>query len=146
MPAQVTVSTCEKLQQEVATESGTLLVDEPASLGGDGAGPNPYELILAALGACTNMTLQLYARRKGWQLDAIETHLSHQRVHATDCADCEKSENFLDRFDKEIVVDGELDDEQLNRLLQIAERCPVNQTLLHGVKSSARIRRAGEGI
>ena len=144
MATQVTVSSRENLQQEVAAAAGTLLVDEPAELGGDGSGPNPYELLLAALGACTNMTLQIYARRKGWPLEAVETTLFHDRIHARDCEECEQREGYLEQIRKEIVLAGPLSDEQVSRLAEIAERCPVNRTLHASVRTTQLTRRAGE--
>src|SRR5947199_2895199 len=114
--AEVIVRSLDNLRQEIAAGSHTLFADEPASAGGDDAGPNPYELLLAALGACTSMTLLLYARRKEWPLQTVEVLLSHQRIHARDCAECEQREGYLDHVDKEIVVTGPLTAEQVTRL------------------------------
>ena len=92
-------------------------------------GPSPYELLLAALGACTSMTLRLYAQRKQWDLQRVTVRLQHFRIHAEDCMECETKEGFLDRIDREIELSGNLDDAQKRRLLEIAEHCPVHRTL-----------------
>ena len=129
--AEVNVSslTRGKLAQGIRFGTVTLVADEPAEAGGENRGPGPYELLLGALGACTSMTLQLYARKKDWPLERVEVQLSHQRIHAEDCAECETTEGYLDQIRKRIVVWGPLDDEQRQRLLEIADRCPVNRTL-----------------
>lgn len=123
-----------KLEQAIQFGASTLVADEPASEGGEDRGPNPYQLLLGALGACTAMTLQLYARRKGWPLEQIEVRLMHDRIHAEDCGECETREGFLDEIRKEIRVSGPLDEEQRQRLLEIARRCPVNLTLQREVR------------
>lgn len=105
------------------------VVDEPVEGGGGDAGPNPYELLLAALGTCTTMTLRLYAQRKGWPLESVEVRLSHERIHAQDCADCETREGYLDQITKRLALSGALDEDQRQRLAEIAERCPVQRTL-----------------
>jgi putative redox protein len=141
---QVVVTGDGGLRQQVWAGKHSLVVDEPAELGGEDSGPNPYELLLAALGACTSITLTMYAQRKGWPLEQVEVRLSHERVHANDCADCEEREGYLDVIEKEIVVGGELSDEQVTRLGEIAEKCPVNRTLHATVHTRQKIRRAGE--
>ncbi len=103
--------------------------DEPVSGGGDGTGPDPYQLLLSALGACTSMTLRLYAERKGWPLRRTTVTLTHDRLHHTDCAECETGTGHVDRIVREIHLDGDLDADQRARLLQIADRCPVHRTL-----------------
>src|SRR6266567_4544522 len=140
--AEVFVHSLGKLRQEIDAGSNTFFADEPIDAGGDDEGPNPYELLLGALGACTSMTLLLYARRKGWPLEQVEVRLRHQRIHAEDCADCETKEGWLDAIDKEIIVAGNLSPEQQERLGEIAHRCPVNQTLLREVKITQTPRRA----
>ena len=110
-----------------------LISDEPHPVGDD-AGPTPYDLLLAALGACTSMTVRMYADRKRWPLEHVRVTLRHSRIHARDCADCETSAGWLDRIDRVIELSGDLDDEQRQRLLHIAERCPVHQTLTSEVR------------
>ena len=129
----VQVTNLERLQHLVVTERHAFVVDEPPEEG-DGLGPDPYELLLAALGSCTAMTLRLYADRKGWPLESVRVELSHQRVHACDCADCEeKDDGKLDVIRRHILVRGELDDSQGMRLLKVAERCPLHRTLEGGL-------------
>jgi uncharacterized OsmC-like protein len=126
--AEVLVRSLSGLTQQITAGTHELLVDEPAPAGAD-RGPTPYELILAALGSCTAMTVRMYADRKGWPLGGVEVRLRHDRIHASDCADCETREGFLDRITKQLTLHGELDDEQRARLAEIAERCPVQRTL-----------------
>src|SRR5437016_2903259 len=103
---QVVVSGSGGLRQEIWAGRHTLVADEPVDAGGTDAGPNPYEMLLSALGACTSMTLRLYAQRKGWNLEGVEVRLTHHRIHAEDCAECDVKEGFLDRIDKEITLSG----------------------------------------
>src|SRR5712692_4375387 len=131
--AEVVVSSEGYLRQNIAAGQHTLIADEPREAGGSDAGPDPYSFLLAALGACTSMTLQLYARRKNWPLERVEVSLIHSRVHAEDCADCEPQQHKLDRIERFISVTGPLSQEQKARLLEIAERCPVHKTLASGV-------------
>jgi putative redox protein len=140
---QVVVTSDGNLRQEIWAGKHTLAADEPVEAGGDDTGPSPYELLLAALGACTSMTLLLYARRKGMPLEHVEVRLHHQRIHAQDCAECEQKEGYLDHVDKEIVVSGPLAEEQVRRLGEIAEKCPVNRTLHASVHTTQKIRLAG---
>ncbi len=111
-----------------------LLADEPAMVGGTDAGPSPYELLSAALASCTTMTLQLYARRKELPLTRVTVRIHHTRIHARDCAECETKEGRIDEFKRQIVLEGELDDGARQRLLEIADRCPVHQTLSREVR------------
>lgn len=106
-----------------------LLADEPASSGGKGLGPSPYDYILAGLGACTAMTLRLYADHKKWDLQEVRVHLQHEKVHANDCEECETKPVMLDRVERHIEIEGNLDDTQRNRLVEIANKCPVHKTL-----------------
>ncbi len=141
--AEVLVRSRRGLEHEIRVREHTLVADESPPVGED-AGPNPYELLLAALGACTAMTLRLYADRKGWPLTAVEVHLRHDRIHATDCADCETRDGFLDHIVKSITLHGALDGEQRQRLLEIAERCPVNRTLQREVVIDQRPMTPGD--
>jgi putative redox protein len=111
-----------------------LFADEPASVGGDDFGPGPYDYVLAGLGACTSMTVRMYAARKGWPLDRVIVRLRHRKIHAEDCADCETKTGKLDEIEREIAFEGALGDEQRARLLEIADRCPVHRTLTHEIK------------
>ena len=115
--------------QRITVGGHELLADEPAEIGGAGTGPGPYDLLLAALGACTSITVRMYAERKSWPLRHITVRLRHRRVHAKDCADCETKTGWMDRIERELQFDGELTDEQRAALLDIAERCPVHRTL-----------------
>ena len=129
--SEVVVTSVKNLQNEVRYGAGqTLLVDEPIGVGGDGIGPDPYTLLLAALGGCISMTLTLYARRKAWPLERVRVRLRIERVHAKDCAECERSrEGFVHRIGRHVTVEGDLTDEQRARLQEIAHKCPVHKTL-----------------
>jgi len=120
--------------QSIEAGKHELKSDEPLGVGGTDTGPSPYDLLLAALGSCTSMTLALYARRKQWPLENVAVRLKHSRIHAADCADCETKEGMLDRIEREIVLTGSLTDEQRTRLLEIANRCPVHRTLTSEIK------------
>ena len=111
-----------------------LIADEPVSAGGNDRGPGPYELLLMALGACTTMTLRLYADRKRWPLKRVSVRLHHQKIHAQDCADCETKQGMLDRIERVIELQGALDPAQRQRLLEIADMCPVHRTLTSEIK------------
>jgi len=106
-----------------------LLADEPPDVGGADRGATPYDLVLAGLGACTAMTLRMYADRKEWPLAGARVHLTHAKVHAADCDDCDENERTLDRIERRVTLEGELDEAQRARLLEIADRCPVHKTL-----------------
>ena len=118
-----------RFTQDVAAGAHRLTADEPESYGGDDKGPGPYDLLLAGLGACTSMTVRLYAERKGWPLDQVEVGLKHDKIHAEDCADCETKVGKLDRIERRVKLSGELDAEQRAKLLEIADKCPVHRTL-----------------
>jgi putative redox protein len=128
-----------ELRQDVQAGRHQLVVDEPVEGGGNDAGPTPYDLLLAALGACTAMTLRIYARRKGWPLVDVEVRLRHDKIHARDCAECETKEGRLDHVEREILLHGPLDQSQRTRLLEIANRCPVHRTLASEIHMSTRL-------
>lgn len=127
------------LAQEIETGRHRLVADEPVEAGGTDTGPSPYELLLAALGACTSMTLSMYAQRKHWPLERVTVRLRHDKIHAKDCAECETKEGMLDRIEREISLTGPLDAEQRERLLAIANRCPVHRTLVSEVDIRTRL-------
>jgi putative redox protein len=121
--------------QEIRAGRHTLRADEPVTAGGTDTGPDPYALLLAALGACTSMTLRMYANRKGWPLTGITVRLSQSKIYAKDCEDCEtKSDARIDHIEREIELSGDLSAEQKARLIEIAEKCPVHRTF-RGEKS-----------
>jgi putative redox protein len=115
--------------QNIVAGSHRLIADEPVAAGGSNSGPTPYDLLLAALGACTSMTVGMYARRKNWPLQSVVVRLRHARIHAEDCATCETKEGFLDRIECELELAGQLTTEQRSKLLEISEKCPVHRTL-----------------
>ncbi|MBM3546668.1 MAG: OsmC family protein [Alphaproteobacteria bacterium] len=115
--------------QRIRAGRHTLSADEPTSVGGNDEGPSPYDLLASALGACTSMTIRMYAERKGWPVERITVRLYHEKVHARDCADCEAKPQKIDRIERQIRLEGPLDGEQRKRLLEIADKCPVHQTL-----------------
>jgi putative redox protein len=115
--------------QEVVAGSHHFRADEPTAVGGTDSGPTPYDLLLAALGSCTSMTVAMYARRKRWPLERVTVHLRHSRVHAEDCVACETQDAKLTVIERDIQLDGTLGEDQRARLLAIADRCPVHLTL-----------------
>ena len=117
-------------EQEIHVGRHRLKADEPVAAGGTDAGPTPYDLLLAALGACTSMTVALYARRKSWPLEAVTVRLRHGRIYATDCANCETKEGMIDRIERDLEFAGPLTVEQRSKLVEIAEKCPVHRTLV----------------
>ena len=124
-----------RLQQRITMGRHGLIADEPESVGGMDSGPGPYDLLLAALGACTSMTLRLYAARKGWPLERVTVRLRHGKIHASDCADGEtRGDARIDTIERRLTLKGPLDGEQRARLLEIADRCPVHRTLESEVK------------
>jgi uncharacterized OsmC-like protein len=129
--SEVVVTSLTNLQNEVRYGAGrTFLTDEPASVGGEDAGPDPYTLLLAALGSCISMTVTLYARRKAWPLERVIVRLSDQRVHARDCVECRtKTDSFIHRIERVVTFEGALTAEQHARLQEIAHKCPLHRTL-----------------
>lgn len=129
--SEVTVTSLKNLQNEVRYgDHQTLLIDEPQSLGGDGAGPDPYTLLLSALGGCISMTITLYARRKGWPVERVTVRLRQQREHSKDCAECTRTtEGYIHRIERSVIIEGDLTEEQHARLQEIAHKCPVHKTL-----------------
>jgi uncharacterized OsmC-like protein/alpha-beta hydrolase superfamily lysophospholipase len=118
-----------KFQQEILSGPHRFLADEPVKVGGLDSGPGPYDLLLAGLGACTSMTLRLYADGKKLPLKRVSVRLTHNKIHAEDCLSCETKEGMVDRIDRTITFEGALDAEQRKRLLEIADKCPVHRTL-----------------
>ena len=131
-----------QFQQEIISGRHHLIADEPKDAGGLGSGPGPYDLLLASLGACTSMTLRLYADHKKLPLFRTQVRLRHSRIYATDCAECETKEGILDRIERIITLEGDLDDQQRARLMEIADKCPVHRTL----KSEIDIRTVEEPV
>ena len=129
--SEVIVTSLANLQNEVRYGyNQTLITDEPLEAGGEGAGPDPYTLILGALGSCISMTTRLYAKRKGWPLERVTVRLRQQRIHAKDCLECAKdTEGYVHRIERSVSFEGNLSEEQLTRLQEIAHKCPVHKTL-----------------
>jgi putative redox protein len=119
---------------EVQAAGHLVVADEPAGSGGANDGPSPYDLLLAAIGSCTAMTVRMYAARKQWPLDEVVVRLRNERKHAEDCANCETKRVGIKRIERQIELRGELSEEQRQRLLEIADRCPVKQTLERGIE------------
>ncbi|MEI7473187.1 MAG: OsmC family protein [bacterium] len=127
--ADVEVKFIKNLKHECKIGDFTFIMDEPVSAGGDNEGPSPYDMMLAALGACTSMTIQMYARRKNWEIQDIKVNLTHEKIYAKDCETCETKTGRLDKITRNIEIKGDLSEEQKDRLLEIAEKCPVHKTL-----------------
>jgi putative redox protein len=127
-----------KLQGSFLTElrmgKHSLVADEPVSAGGTDQGPTPYDLLASALASCTAMTMHFYAKREKLPLAGVELTVTHDRMHARDCADCVTGEGFIHRFNVEIRLQGDLSDAQKARLVEIAKRCPVAKTLQNEIK------------
>lgn len=114
---------------DIATGAHTLVADEPENVGGTDHGPDPYAILLSAIGACKAITVRMYADRKGWPLERLELDLSHQRLHAKDCQDCEHKDGMISVIDCTLTAHGDLTDEQRARLTEIADKCPVHKTI-----------------
>ena len=123
-----------KFEQDVHAGRHHLIADEPVKVGGLDTGPNPYDLLLAALGACTSMTLRLYADQKKLPLRRVEVRLRHDRIYAADCAECETKEGLIDHIERVISLEGDLDAKQRAKLMEIADKCPVHRTLTSEVR------------
>ncbi|HEU4507808.1 MAG TPA: OsmC family protein [Pyrinomonadaceae bacterium] len=128
--SEVVVTSQANLRNEVRYGEGrTFITDEPVSAGGEDAGPDPYTLLLGALGSCISMTLTMYAQRKQWPLESVEVRLRQDRVHAKDCKECKDMEGYIHRIERSVTLNGPLSDEQRARLQEIAHKCPVHKTL-----------------
>jgi len=132
--------TAANFQQEVTAGKHHFVADEPVSAGGGDAGPDPYDYLLTALGVCTSMTIGLYARRNRMPLENITVSLSHSRIYAADCEECETKQGMLDRIDVEVEMSGPLTAEQHTKLMQVAAKCPVHRTLTSEI--NIRLREA----
>ncbi len=125
--------------QEILVGGHRLLSNEPIAAGGTDTGPGPYDLLLAALGSCTSMTISLYARRKQWPLEAVRVRLRHLKIYAEDCGNCETKSGMLDRIERDVELVGPLDAQQRTRLLDIANKCPVHRTLTSEISIETRL-------
>ncbi len=138
--AKITAELTSGMLVRISNGRHTWRADEPPEAGGEDTGPNPYELLLGALAACTCITLQLYCRHKGIALKSVTTTYVHHRVHARDCEDCDDPRTgYIDHVESHIRLAGDFDEAQRQRLTQIAERCPVHKTLAHGVHFADRV-------
>ena len=137
---QVLARTGSSYTTEIKAGIHHLLADEPTSLGGNDLGPNPYDLLLASLGACKGITLRMYANRKQWDLQEIKVHLQHNKIHKEDCESCEDKIGFIDRIKVELEVEGNLDEQQKSRILEISERCPVHKTLMNDILIESKLK------
>jgi uncharacterized OsmC-like protein len=138
-PNVVVTGTAASLAQDVVVGRHRLTADEPAAAGGTDRGAGPYDLLLAALGACTSMTLSLYARRKQWPLVRVIVRLRHAKIYAIDCATCDTRAGMVDHIEREVELIGNLDVAQRARLLEIANRCPVHRTLTSEIDIQTRL-------
>ena len=127
------------LAQNVRAGRHVFIAGEPVAVGGDDAGPGPYDYLLAALGACTSMTMRLYVDRKGLAAERFSVRLSHRRVHAQDCADCETKEGNIGELTRDITIEGDVPEATRARLMEIADKCPVHKTLTHEIKIRSRL-------
>jgi putative redox protein len=123
-----------KFNQAITVGPHHLVADEPVAAGGADAGPGPYDFLLAGLGACTSMTMRLYADRKSLPLDRVTVTLKHSKIYAKDCAECDTREGMLDQIERDITIDGALDAEQRKKLMEIADKCPVHRTLTSEIR------------
>jgi putative redox protein len=137
--ATVTARLIQNYQVDVKAGNHQFLIDEPLDKGGDDLGPNPYDMLLGALAGCKLITVQMYARRKGWPLEGMDIQLSHNKIHAKDCEDCESESAKVDIIEVEISFQGDLTEEQLERLAEISTRCPVHKTLTSETKIRTKL-------
>lgn len=142
MPQIVVRGDARTFQQQITAGRHRFIADEPVSVGGGDAGPDPYDYLLTSLGVCTSMTVGYYARRNRWPLEQITVSLSHARIHARDCEECETKEGMVDRIDVEIELSGSLSESQHAKLMEIAAKCPVHRTLTSEI--NIRIRAASK--
>lgn len=137
---QITARSLQNLQVEIQANGHELLADETINDGGDDLGPSPYALLLSSLAACKVMTVHMYARRKGWPVEIVTVRMQHNKIYARDCEDCISSPNAkIDLIESEISFVGNLNSEQIMRLAEIADRCPVHRTLTSETKIRTRI-------
>lgn len=140
MPEPVVVRTGKGFRTEIEVGEHELIADEPERVGGTDEGPTPYGLIAAALGSCKSMTMRSYADRKGWPLESVEVLVSHGREHAKDCEDCLSKDGYIHRFIVSIGLNGDLSEQQRQRILEIAGRCPVAKTLSNEIRIVDELR------
>ena len=129
--------------QNISVGPHLLQADEPRDCGGNDVGPNPYELLLSALGACTSTTLRMYAGRKQWPLQGVQVRLAHSKIYIEDCVACDTKQGMLDQIDAEISLIGDLSEDQRHRLMEIADRCPVHRTLVSEIQIRTTLTVAG---
>jgi len=129
----------EKYRNQIRVGPHRLIADEPKGVGGFDSGPTPYDLLLASLGSCVSMTLRMYADHKGWPLDEVRVRLAHEKIHASSCEECETETGKIDDITREIFLEGDLDDGQRARMIEIADRCPVHRTLHGEVRVRTRL-------
>ena len=142
--ADLKVEPGQEFSVELQSGSHTWHADEPADLGGSDTGPNPYEILLSAVAACTCITLSMYCQRKGWKLHSVSARYEHDRIHARDCDDCEAdAAGLVDRVRSQIFIEGEFDNEQRARLEEAARRCPVHKIMERGVSFTTEAVFAG---
>ena len=135
----VTLRSANSFRVDINAGNHALVADEPPSAGGTDAGPTPYDILSAGLGACTSMTLHFLAKRDGIPLEGVEISITNDRMYAKDCAECEKKEGYIHRFDVQIRLKGNLTAEQRERLLATARRCPVYKTLTSEIRIDERL-------
>lgn len=141
---EVATRTRQTFTTEIIADQHSLIADEPESVGGNDLGPDPYDLLTASLGACTGMTLRMYANHKGWPLDEVRVHLQHEKIYAEDCIHCENAKDKIDHIERIIELEGTLDDAQKKRLLEIADKCPVHKTLSTKTEITTTFRENGK--